>query len=151
VRCQLTDHAEAGRRQGANLRRRAAGLGEQQRDLERPALWRGQTGQRVVKRHVQQVAQRGERELALGHCRLAAEHPVARRAGDLDSGPPQRGLADPGVALEYERGGERSARRDELAQSRELGLAPYDRVGQSFVVALKNRGTSPISPPPRRS
>ena len=71
--------------------------------------------------------------------------------GDLDPGPPQRRLADPGVALEYERGGEPSACREEPAQGRELGLTPDDGVGQSFVVALKNRGTSPISPAARRS
>jgi hypothetical protein len=53
--------------------------------------------------------------------------------------------------LEHERGGPRSANREELAQTRELGLTPDDGVGQAFVVTLKYRGTSPISPPSPRS
>ena len=76
---------------------------------------------------------------------------MASPPGDLDASPPQRRLADTGVTLEHEPGGQRSAGDEELAQGREFGLTPDDSIGQSFAVALKNRGTSPISPPSPRS
>jgi hypothetical protein len=72
---------------------------------------------------------------------------MANLPGDLDAGPPQRRLADPGVTLEQQPGWQQGTRGEELTQGRELGLTPDDGVDKSLAAAPRNRGTSPISPP----
>ena len=77
---------------------------EEERDLERTPPRRRQRGQDVVEDVLEQIAEPGVSEAALGFGRSRRQHAKPRVARMLDPGEPERRLPDPGLALEHERG-----------------------------------------------
>ena len=82
------------------IHRRPGCILEEQRDLERPTLRRRQCGQDVCKHLVEQVAQAGVGESALGLGRPRGEHAQPPPARGFDGGGPERRFPDPGLALQ---------------------------------------------------
>ncbi len=123
---QFAEDAAKSRCRGSRLGRRALVGGAKERDLKRMALRFGQRVERLRGHRLEQVSQRGERELRLGLRRSANQRPVAARLGSANRLPPQGRLADPGLPLELE-GHEPVLRRVEKAlDRRELALPADD-------------------------
>ena len=70
---------------------------------ERTSLWRVELGEDAVELLLEQVGHTGEGELRLRLTRARAEHHEPIALGRLDPGPPDRRLADAGLALDDER------------------------------------------------
>jgi hypothetical protein len=98
----MTVRAEYAGGDGARLAR-GNRLGAQQRDLERAGLRGGQVRQRLVGHRPQQVGQPDEGEPGLGRVADALQDQVAVGSGDLGQRAPDRGLPDPGRALNDQR------------------------------------------------
>ena len=97
---------------------RAIRLASQERDLERGALRRREPG---GLQPVAEIDQRRERELRLGPARTGGRDPHAALTRELDSGLPQRRLAESGAAGEDERlrreaGGEGARRSSSVSR-----------------------------------
>ena len=76
-------------------------LPEQQRCLERPLLDRRQLRQDLAGGMAEEVGQTCEREPGLGLRRLRGQNPVSLGGRSVDTGQPQRRLADPGLARQH--------------------------------------------------
>ena len=74
----LCERAQAGQNRDANrprIRRPPPGLGKQERNLERAPPWRRHRRQHLVEHALEQVAETGMSEAALGHRRPRRQHP----------------------------------------------------------------------------
>ena len=76
---------------------------DEERDLERAAAWRRQGREHLVESAVEQVAEPGVGERALGLGRTGREHAEPAPARVLDGRAPERRLADPRRTFERER------------------------------------------------
>ena len=114
-----------GRERDGLLVRRRAGVGDEQRGLERAPLRGGEVLQRLGVR-AEQVAERGvgEARLRLGGTR--GDRPHARGLGSSDRRPPERRLADPRLARDQQRA--RSRPFEEPLHALQL-LVPSDELG----------------------
>ena len=99
----------------------------QERDLERTAPRRRQPGQDFVEHVLEQIAEAHVREPALGLGRSRHEDAQPRRTRVVDTGPPERRLPDPRLALEHERGRHGVGPVDERVDGGELVL-PADNL-----------------------
>jgi len=86
----------------AEVGRLGGRLVQEERDAQRPPLRRRQLAH-LVPELTEQIAERSEGQLRLRLGRPRRYHPQPAPARKLDSGTPQRRLADPGVALEEQR------------------------------------------------
>ena len=91
--------------------------------------------QRRVRGGAQEIAQAGERKLCLRALALAMQDVVAALARRRQHRPPQRGLADPGLALEYQPGGPVRQAVEHRGGHLELPLTPdYPRAGMTHSI-----------------
>ena len=121
---ERADRVQRTRRDRPLIWRRTPVILEQQRHLERPALGRWQCREDRFEDRLEEVGQRPVRQLDLGAGRPAGEDAVARDLRGLDAGSPQRRLADAGLALEHEAGGQLVAPAKEREDPVELPLPP---------------------------
>ena len=121
---QGAQRGQGGERDGLLVRRRA-GVGDEQRGLERAPLRGGEVVQRLGV-GAEQVAERGvgEARLRLGGTR--GDRPHARGLGASDRRPPERRLADPRLARDQQRA--RSRPLEEPLHALQL-LVPSDELG----------------------
>ena len=98
-----TQRAEQRSVQSARVRKRPLGLGEQESDLERPPLRRGQRRQHIGEHRSKQIDNSRERKPCLRRRRNRSDDPKAPRAGKIETGAPEHSLADARRPLEYER------------------------------------------------
>ena len=101
--CERLDRAADRDTERALVDRPPVGVLDEQRHFESAAPRRGQRRQHLVEDPVEKIAEArvGHRPLRLGGARN--EYPQAAFACLIDRGPPQRRLADPGLALQRER------------------------------------------------
>ena len=133
------EQRDAGQPDAARVRRRVAGVGAQQRDLERTPL-RGREAVEV--RGAEQVAERDEREPALGARGARREHVHPDGARGVGARAPDGALADPRLARDDDRAlvGERGA------DARELGVsAERNRHGPTLHRACARAGCRRIA------
>jgi hypothetical protein len=127
---ERTQGAENADADGAPIRSRAFGLAQEEGDLERPLLRSREGAEDLLERLPEQVADRGEGEARLGLHRARRENAEPRPGGRRGPRPQERGLADPGLALEQQRAGERLGRLEEGDDGGKL-LVPADEGGGS--------------------
>jgi hypothetical protein len=128
-----------------------AGLA-QQRDLERLALERGQSRQKLVGRVPDQVAQPDERQPRFGFLACAAQHATAAYRRLLERREPYGRLADPGLALDDERSRTGAHSVEEGPRESQLVVAPDDaavhaaaRLSGAALGVLTGYGPSPAT------
>jgi len=97
------DHAEEGDRDRSLVRWLGPGLGAQQGHVKRPPLRARQPGERRLGHRFEQIPEGGEAERRLRLDRAAGEHLPPTPAGLVETGRPQRRLADAGLALDQQR------------------------------------------------
>jgi hypothetical protein len=117
------EDAQAGQQRagdGAWARRLVAGARAQQRHVERAALRIGEKRQGPIRDRAHEIGQRCECELRLGLHGPAREQRDAAFRGSLEHLPPDRGLADAGLALEDERYGSGGRELEEAVDRRQL-------------------------------
>jgi hypothetical protein len=125
---------------GAVVRRRPVEVADQQCDLERAPLRTRQLGQQLVEHRRQQVPDRDERQSRLLARGRGAEHAIAALSGEVEAGLPDRGLADPELALEQQRARSVLGRGVEKARDLCEFRFPADDLG----VGANHGGAAPI-------
>src|SRR5207237_7877129 len=107
------------------------GLLLEERDGERPPLGIGQRLASLAGYAREQVSEAREDEIRFGLGGPRNEDAASVGFGEGDPGLPDRGLADPRVALEHERPRAGVARSHELRKPCQLLVPPYDLAGCS--------------------
>ena len=104
LRRQAVDHRGERRRDDALIGRRPLAARPQQHPVDRDALHLGQLGQHRGVDVAEEVGHRRVGEHGLGLPDTRREHPESALACRRDTGQPQRGLADAGLAVDDEPG-----------------------------------------------
>ena len=118
---------EERRRNSPLVRWVPAGILEEERDLERAPLRRGKLGERLLANAGQEISDARECQDCLGLRGACQKHAKPASFRGLCCDAPNRGLADPGLALEQQRSGRWSV--EEGPDLLELIVAADDREG----------------------
>ena len=105
---QEPQHIQHGEPDRVRIRRAVAGLGEQQRDLQRPPSQGDERGRRLLEHGGDQLREPGEGKRRLGLDSTAGQNTLETLTALLDARLPEDRLADAGLAGEDERGRTRS-------------------------------------------
>ncbi len=127
--CQLRQNADRRGSHGPLIEARTTRILAQQGHRERASLRLGQAAQDIIGHRLEQISERCEREPRLrgdGPCRKDHHGALAGSLADLQ---PQRRLADPRLAREYESGRAALHRRHECRGGLQLPVAADDLSG----------------------
>jgi hypothetical protein len=114
---------------GRRVRRPArAARPPHERHLQRLALGSWERGEVLIGERVREVAEADERQPRLGLLGDAAQHAAAGRLRRGERRPPERGLADPGLALEQQRARAVAEAVDEGTREGEFLIAADDGI-----------------------
>lgn len=127
---QDLERCEERRRDGPLVGWLPARILEEERDLECAPLRWGKLGERLLANAGQKVADARQRQDGLGLCGACPEDAKPASFRGLRCGVPNRRLADPSLALEQQRSGQRPV--EEGLDLLELVVAADDREGARF-------------------